>query len=60
MMLVTDEISLPNAICVAIEQVEIEQVQKSLNEHSFSWNFQLEKRIQLGKVESKLQKSNLT
>ena len=31
MMLVTDEISLANAICVAIEQVEIEQVQKSLS-----------------------------
>ena len=60
MMLVTDEISLANAICVAIEQVEIEQVKKSLNAHSFSRNFQLEKPIQLGNVESKLEKSNPT
>ena len=60
MMLVTDEISLPNAICVAIEQLEVEQVKKTLNEHSFSRNFQLEKRISLGNVESKLEKSNST
>ena len=39
-------------------KVEVEQVQKLLNEHSFSWNFQLGNgiiqlgRVQVGKVES--------
>ena len=36
-------------------KVEIEQVKKTLNEHLFSWNFQREKRISLGKVETKLE-----
>ena len=41
-------------------KVEIEQVQKSFNEHSFSWNFQFENginlgRVQVGKVESNLE-----